>query len=300
MSTEYEICFNLKKKAMTKDVDKIANEFVNFLITKNINKEELRIQNRGSGAAIMLMSIDEPHEEFLTECFEFLLGKKVVRQSASIYIEDVGESFYYTYSKNELLAFDTEEELNEFFSPVQSSIESNFFKSTKNDDSVLIRLRIKAKKKREIIYNLFLDLLNSNDKEEPLINLTETLNELLIKQDDDDNITWDFPNYDSYGKTYKGSATLCKDITFIFEEKNYLYLGFMPKNLKDILWDYDGMSSCNKPHLQTNLEMLETITDDIKAKARKKSDAKSESLFGYYDGIHRADIKRLQDNVWTF
>lgn len=131
-----------------------------------------------------------------------------------------------------------QEKLKETIKEEQNSIlEKELCIDIKEEDkSAIIRLLIRGKKKREIIKNIFLPCLPKGNE----INYEQFCKEFnSVVSHEDYELSWCFLK--RIGKHYydwaKGPEDLIKYLTTVFEQGNYIYLGFNLKNIPDAKFD---------------------------------------------------------------
>lgn len=235
MSEDYcKTSFKLTKS----DMDKVMHE-VEACVAGLTAKHHSVTVNRGKYEC--LFEFIEYNPEVLShlhQAISELGGKNIVTE---MYFEQVDETAFLTYAKDELKSFDSLKELKAYEKYIAQQVDTSQFcyKRSRENDYAICRFYCSNDKKRTLIKDIFLTLLESNvdnnvdniegftDMANPVFNSKESYDVGWCHWGYTKTIENGYPKEED-GKViiHRGFKDIVNKVEFVSEQNDYLYVGF--------------------------------------------------------------------------
>ena len=179
---------------------------------------ELEIEDNSVKLHIEFFSGQEAEIQQIIEC---LSQNKCQNIHANLYLDSTGDTSFYKMYDEKLMHFESKKDYREHIADSVSLPEENFdYGRQRTDHTCMIRLRIKAKSKRKIIYDTFANYIGMLAKDKETYDKFVNEFNALIKPQSKDSISW-------FGDGGNGAPkSLIKGLVFVKEFGTSLYLGF--------------------------------------------------------------------------
>ncbi|WP_205310356.1 hypothetical protein [Rheinheimera maricola] len=267
----YEIKFKFPPK---KNLKKIEECVLNTISTEP--PVNTGVERKKDEVNIYGEMLDEFNKKLCKPIFELILAEGGFDALIKIFHESVGEYVYYSFNENEVVEID----FAEWMSRKQANKEQETFifdGKDGNDNTLLLRARVKSEKKREGLKSIFLIEDESSFKE-------------AFNSYDPKKIKWPSSFVDD--RWEEGPENLFDGFSFVVEKDNFLYIGY----------NLEGISIVNQYSITALLYaiMATGATDKVWAKHRKKG--MGEKQFVELEGtVYYGSFKdKTKDDFWRF
>jgi hypothetical protein len=179
------------------------------------------------------------------------------------WFSQVDETQYYAMIRGRLLHFDTLEDYREAVAKKPDAERPNFdFGRQERDDTLLVRLRVKGKKRQRTVLNLF-SPLEEGVTDDGLAQFEKAIS-AIKNRDNEKRLRCEEGTIGFFGLTdrwYDGPKHLMKAFVFVNSVGDYIYLGF---DMRRIGWEAPvGSPSRKERTLWTRQDSLENLIDAL-------------------------------------